>query len=149
LEDAVKTTYKGKAGALTSAETKKIETKFSKLAKLLDARKGEREAHVMLSQERHLNHAEITVRYQEHDLVGIGAAADTYTAIGVAIEKLERQILRLRERVRDSHREPKQEKTAEGAPAAAAAAAPPASESEAEPAAEPRVFRSNHHEHRP
>jgi putative sigma-54 modulation protein len=140
----MKITYTGMPGALNPAETGKVEAKFGMIAKLLDAPKGEREAHVILSQERHLTHAEITVRYQDHHFAGIGAAADAYTAIGAAIEKLEKQILRLRERTRDSYRGPKVEKTAVEAPAT------PASEAAAEPetAGPPQVFRVNHHRRR-
>ncbi len=147
----MKITYTGKPEALTSAEATKIEAKFAKLAKLLDAQKGEAEARVILSVERHLHHADITVRYREHDLVGIGSAADSYAAMCAAIEKLETQTLRLRERIRDTKRTPKQEKESIEQPAAGTgAAASPAEETEAEAegGAVPQVFRVNHHEHR-
>ena len=139
----MKITYTGMPGALNPAETGKVEAKFGMIAKLLDAPKGEREVHVILSQERHLTHAEITVRYQDHHFAGIGAAADAYTSIGAAIEKLEKQILRLRERTRDSYRGPKVEKTAIETPAAPAEAA-----AEPETAGPPQVFRVNHHQQR-
>jgi len=141
----MKITYTGKPEALTPAENRKIEAKFAKMAKLLDARKGEREARVILSQERHLNHAEITVRYQDRDLVGIGSAADTYSAMGAALEKLEKQILRLRGRVRDSHRGPRPETVELETPAGAEAEAEAEEESEIGTAAAPQVFRVNHH----
>jgi putative sigma-54 modulation protein len=140
----MKITYTGMPGALNPVETGKVEVKFGMIAKLIDAPKGEREAHVILSQERHLTHAEITVRYQDHHFAGIGMAADAYAAIGAAIEKLEKQILRLRERTRDSHRGPKVEKTAIEAPAAQASGAAP----EPETAGPPQVFRVNHHQRR-
>jgi putative sigma-54 modulation protein len=146
----MKVTYTGKLEPLTPAETKKIEAKFGKAAKLLDARKGERETHVILTQERHLHHAEITVHYSEHDLVGVASGADQYTAICDAIEKLEKQVLRLRERQRDTHRGPKQEKAEIEAPAGAAAAEEEEAraEVEAETAPGPQVFRINHHDRR-
>jgi putative sigma-54 modulation protein len=141
----MKITYTGKPEALSPAENRKIEAKFAKVAKLLDARKGEREARVILNQERHLNHAEITVHFQDRDLVGIGSAADAYSAIGTALEKIEKQILRLRERVRDSHRTPKPEAAEFETPASAAVAEAEAEvELEAESALPPRVFRINH-----
>ena len=142
----MKITYTGMPGALNPVETGKIETKFGKIAKLLDAPKGEREAHVILTQERHLSHAEITVRFLNHHFVGIGAAADPYTAIGGALEKLEKQILRNLERTRDSHRGPKAEKTADETPAASLAASQATSELEA--GGSPQVFRVNHHQRR-
>ena len=142
----MKITYTGKTGALTPAETKKIEVKFAKIAKLLDAPAGEREAHVILNHERHLAHAEITVHYQDHDLVGVGSAADTFLAMGEALENLEKRALKLRERVRDRYRGPKQEKSSpDGDSKAAEAEAGAASDADAEPAGAPQVFRVNHH----
>jgi putative sigma-54 modulation protein len=142
----MKVTYSGKLEALTPAETSKIEAKFGKIAKLLDARQGEREAKVILNTERHLHSAEITVHYREHDLVGIGSAADTFTAITTALDRLEKQALRLRERLRDNSRAPKVEKAEFQAPAGAAAGEGESvaeMESEEETPA-PQVFRINH-----
>jgi len=146
LEDAVKITYTGMPGALNPVETGKIEIKFGKIAKLLDAPKGEREAHVILTQERHLSHAEITVRFLNHHFVGLGAPADPYTAIGGALEKLEKQILRNLERTRDIHRGPKAEKEATETPAASLADSEAAAELET--GGPPQVFRVDHHERR-
>lgn len=144
----MKITYTGKLEALSPAETRKIEGKFGKIAKLLDGRKGEREAHVILNTERHLNNAEITVRYFEHDLVGVASAADMFIAVTTAVDKLEKQILRLRERLRDTKRGPKQEKIemqeAGGEPTGMEEAAGEL----AGEAAAPQVFRVNHHERR-
>lgn len=141
----MKITYSGKLEALTPAETGKIEAKFGKIAKLLDARQGEREAKVILNSERHLHSAEITVHYREHDLVGIGSAADTFTAISTALERLEKQALRLRERLRDGSRSPSPEKAEFQEPASAETAAEEAAaEVEAESAPAPQVFRINH-----
>jgi len=142
----VKITYTGMPGALNPVETGKIEIKFGKIAKLLDAPKGEREAHVILTQERHLSHAEITVRFLNHHFVGLGAAADPYTAIGGALEKLEKQILRNLERTRDIHRGPKAEKEATETPAASLADSEAAAELET--GGPPQVFRVDHHERR-
>ncbi len=140
----MKITYTGKPEALSPAENRKIEAKFAKIAKLLDARKGEREARVILNQERHLNHAEITVHFQDHDLVGVGSAADAFSAMGTALDKIEKQILRLRERVRDSHRTPKPEVAEFETPASAATAESEAEvELETEAAAPPQIFRIN------
>jgi putative sigma-54 modulation protein len=142
----MKVAYTGKLEALTPAEVSRIETKFGKIAKLLDAKKGEREAHVILTTERHLNHAEITVRYYEHALVGVASATDRFTAITTAIDKLEKQILRIRERNRDTKRGPKQE-FAEPV-SVETAAQPAAAGAEPETSEGPQVFPVNHHERR-
>src|ERR1022692_1371937 len=81
----MKITYTGRQVELAPAQLKKIETQFAKVGKLLDGRE-EKEAHVILSLERHLHQAEITVNYYNHQLVGIGSNVDLITAIHSAIE---------------------------------------------------------------
>lgn len=144
----MKITYTGKE-ALTPAESGKIEAKFAKLAKLLDVPSGEREAHVILAEQRHLKRCEITIQYHDHRLFGEESAADSFTAISTAIEKMEKQILKLREKWRDTKRGPKEEPEAESetAPAAKGGVKPkPEPDTEAEPG--PHVFRPDHHQRR-
>jgi putative sigma-54 modulation protein len=149
----MKITYTGKPEALTPPESRKIEAKFAKLARLLDLPGGEREAHVILAAERHLRSAEITILYHDHRLFGEGSAGDAFSAISTAIEKIEKQILKLRTKWRDTKRGPKQELVEE-----APAAEPPASVRAArraqvvqgaagrETESGPRVLRANQHE---
>lgn len=85
----MKITYTGKQEALTPAQRARMEAKFAKLAKLLDMKQGEREAHVILTSERHIQQAEITVRFHDHNLVGIGAGTEMFPAICDAADKLE------------------------------------------------------------
>jgi putative sigma-54 modulation protein len=138
----MKITYTGRQVELAPAQLKKLEARFSKIGKLLDGRR-ECEAHVILSLERHLHHAEATVNYFGHQLVGMGSNSDLFTAISGAAEKLEKQAVKAREKWRDTKRAPKVEKVAappEPEPAEAA------EEEEAEP--ERRVYRVNHHQRR-
>jgi ribosome hibernation promoting factor len=134
----MKITYTGRQVELAPAQLQKIEAQFAKVGKLLDGRE-EREAHVILSLERHLHQAEVTVNYHNHQLVGIGSNVDLFNAIRGAIEKLEKQTIKVRAKWRDTKRTPRKEAAAEGA---------------AEPAAEPeheathQIFRINHHERR-
>ena len=143
----MKITYTGKE-ALTPAESGKIEAKFAKLAKLLDAPSGEREAHVILAEQRHLKRAEITIQYHDHRLFGEESAADAFTAISTAIEKMEKQILKLREKWRDTKRGPKEEQPEVEAAPAAKGGARPQPEPEAEAESGPHVFRPDHHQRR-
>jgi putative sigma-54 modulation protein len=141
----MKITYTGRQVELAPAQFKKLEAQFAKLGKLLDG-KEQSDAHVVLSLERHLHHAEVTVNYYNHALVGIGSNTDLFTAIHSASEKLEKQLLKARTKWRDSKRAPRK-----GAAAAAESAAPePEGEAEAETEAEParRIFKVNHHEKR-
>jgi putative sigma-54 modulation protein len=134
----MKITYTGRQVELAPAQLKKIDAQFAKVGKLLDGRE-ESEAHVVLSLERHLHQAEITVNYHNHELVSIGSNVDLITAIHSAIGKLEKQSIKVRAKWRDTQRTPRKE-------AAAAPAEPAAQPGEAEN--ERRVFRINHHERR-
>ncbi|HJT90214.1 MAG TPA: ribosome-associated translation inhibitor RaiA [Bryobacteraceae bacterium] len=129
----MKITYTGRQVELAPAQLKKLEARFAKVGKLLDGRR-ECEAHVILSLERHLHQAEVTVNYFDHPLVGLGSNSDLFTAIHSAIEKLEKQALKARTKWRDTKRVPRKAEAAETTAAAA------------EPVAEPvaRVRRVNH-----
>jgi putative sigma-54 modulation protein len=113
----MKITYTGQA-AFSAPQQKKLDAKFAKLGKLLD-RGGEREAHVILTSQRHLNKAEITVRYYDNPLVGVGANTDTFTAVTEAADKVEKQILRVRTKWRDTKRTPEAKEMLTKEPAAA------------------------------
>ena len=135
----MKITYTGRQVELAPAQLRKLEAQFAKVGRLLDGR-DQREAHVILSLERHLHRAEVTVNYHNHQLVGIGANTDLFNAIHAAIEKLEKQAIKVRAKWRDTKRVPHKE-APEPQPAAAAGG-------EAEPERERQIFRINHHERR-
>jgi len=132
-------TYTGRQVELAPAQLQKIKARMDKVGKLLDG-KDEREAHVVLSHERHLHRAEISVNYHNHSLVCLGENTDLFTAIHSAIEKLEKQAIKVRAKWRDTKRAPKRT-VAEAEIVAAHAEA--AGESE-----EKKVFRINHLERR-
>ena len=99
----MKVTYTGSPGNLTPGQQRKLEARFGKIGKLLD-RQGEKEVHVILTSERHLNNAEITINYYDHPMVGIASDPDPFTALNGAIDKLEKQILKTRGKWRDTKR---------------------------------------------
>jgi putative sigma-54 modulation protein len=74
-------------------------------------RKGEREAHVILTQERFLHNVEITFNAWEHSFVGIGSDRDVVVAASTALDKLEKQIMKLRTKWRDTSRHKDKEAT--------------------------------------
>jgi putative sigma-54 modulation protein len=131
-------TYTGRQVELAPAQLKKIEGQVEKLGKLLDG-KGEREAHVILSHERRLHRAEMNVNYHGHPLVGLAENADLFTAIHSAIQKLEKQAIKVRAKWRDTKRTPRKAVTE---PDNASAA-----ERAGEGADQKRIFRINHHQH--
>jgi putative sigma-54 modulation protein len=136
----MKITYTGRQIELAPAQVKKIEARGLKLAKLLDG-KGEREAHVTLSLERGRHTAEVTIQYFDHPLIGEASNPDLFTAIFAAIEKLEKQAVKVRTKRRDTKRGPR-EQTGEPEPAPEIAAAPQNTSRQ--------VFRvSDHNGHKP
>jgi len=102
-------TYTGRQVELVAAQRLKLEAQCGKLGKLLDGRKSECEARIVLSTERHLHKAEVTVKYHDHSMVGFAEDGDLFTAIHGAIEKLEKQAIKVRAKWRDSKRVPRKE----------------------------------------
>jgi putative sigma-54 modulation protein len=132
-------TYTGRQVELAPAQLKKIEQRASKLGKLLDG-KEEREAHVVVGLERGRHSAEMTVNYHNHPLVGEASNPDLFTAIHSAIEKLEKQAIKVRAKWRDGKRVPRKE-TMEAAPSV---------EPVANSNGSPKVYRIDHdRKHKP
>ena len=117
-------TYTGRQVELAPAQLKKIEIHCAKLAKMLDGPKGECEARVILSHERHLHKAEVTVKYHDHSMVAWGEDSDLFTAIHGAIVKLEKQAIKVRAKWRDSKRVPRKETMVAAEPEPVRKAAP-------------------------
>jgi len=137
----MKITYTGRKVELAPAELKKVEAAFGKVGKVLDG-KQEREAHVVLSQQRHLNRVEVTVQFHGHDLVGESADSDLFTALNEAIGKLEKQATKVRAKWRDSKRTPRKDALVSESEPQPVAAAPVDTE------VERRIFHVNHHKAR-
>jgi putative sigma-54 modulation protein len=136
----MKITYKGMHGDLPPKLQEKLDTKFAKFSKMLEQR-GEKEAHVVVTSERHLHNAEITMQFYDHQLVGIGSDADLFTALSQALEKLEKQAVKHRAKWREKGRRSEPRKMVEsGTPDQAPAAV--------DNDRLPRVFRINHHQRR-
>jgi putative sigma-54 modulation protein len=147
----MKISYTGKSEAIPAKQRAKLEARLQKLSTRLE-RREEKEAHIVLTHERFLHKVEITVNAWDHALVGIATDADLSVAAHMAFDKLEKQILKLGARWRDTKRV--RDKEADGAKAsetfeppiatpkkAATIAARP---STAKKAPLKRVFRVNH-----
>ena len=135
----MKIAYRGMHGDLPPKLQEKLDTKFAKLSKMLE-RRGEKEAHVVVTGERHLHNAEITLQFYDHQLVGVGSDADLFTALAQALEKLEKQAVKHRAKWREKARRTEPRKAAESGPAEQAPAAVDGDL--------PRIFRVNHHQRR-
>jgi len=86
----MKVSYTGIKSGLPAKLQEKLDTKFAKLSKLVDGR-GEKQAHVVVTSERYLHKAEISLRIHNHQLVGIGSDSDVFKAISTALDRIEKQ----------------------------------------------------------
>jgi putative sigma-54 modulation protein len=140
----MKLIYSGKTKDFTPELEERIAGKLSKLSKHIEQR-GEREAYITHSKERHLRKITIEVKFYDHAVIAEGADADLETAVCQAIEKLEAKILKLRDKWRDTKRDPKtaREFKESGNPQAVAPAAAPSPVNGAS-ARKPKIFHVNH-----
>jgi len=153
----MKISYTGKPEAIPPRQRTRLEAKLQKLSKVLE-RRGEKEAHVVLTQERFLHKVEITVNAWDHALVGIATDGDIAVAAHEAFDRLEKQLLRLRSRWRDTKRVRDKEADGEKASSTLHPAPRGAGSNKAKPvlnakesasakkAARRQVFRVNHSE---
>lgn len=141
--------YTGKYEALPPKQRAKLEDKLRKLFKMVE-RKGEKEAHVILTQERFLHKVEITINAWDHALVGVGSNGDLVKAAHDAVDKLEKQLLKIQNKRRDTKRHKDKEavgQVTEPAPAVRPKSAKTASAAVASGAnrrAAKKVYRVNH-----
>src|SRR5689334_20938711 len=61
------------------------------------------EAHVVLSLERHLHHADITIHAGSFVLRGREKSEDMYASLDLAMDKIERQLRRYKEKLKHHH----------------------------------------------
>jgi putative sigma-54 modulation protein len=102
----MKLIYTGKTKDFTPEFEERVAVKLAKLSKISEQR-GEREIHFVHQVERRLHKVEILMNFYDHPLVGEGADSDLTVALTQAVEKLEKQLLRHRDRWRDTHRDAK------------------------------------------
>ena len=95
--------YSGKMENFDELQTKKLNTRFTKVSKMVDGR-GEKELHVIFSSQRHLTKAEVTLNYYGHSAVGIASEPDGFQALTEAIDKLEKQVAKMKAKWRDTKR---------------------------------------------
>jgi putative sigma-54 modulation protein len=85
--------YRGIKKELSPKLQEKLDAKFAKISKLVEKR-GEKEAHVVVTSQNHLHKAEITMQFYGHPLVGIASDADLFTALSGALDKLDKQAVK-------------------------------------------------------
>jgi len=106
----VNISWTGKQDYLHPKQKEQLDTKFGKIGKLLDVDgKGEKKARVALTQDKTMHRVEVTLNYLDHTLVGEHLDPDQFTALTAAVEKLERQMLKVREKRRDVRKGPRED----------------------------------------
>jgi putative sigma-54 modulation protein len=85
--------YRGIKKELSPKLQEKLDAKFAKISKLLEKR-GEKEAHVVVSSENRMHKAEITMQCYGHPIVSIDSDADFFTALNGALDKLDQQVVK-------------------------------------------------------
>lgn len=89
--------FTGRQYEITPTIRKQVENGLAKLKKLL----GDNfDTHVILAVEKHRNKAEITVTVRNHGIVGAAEAIDMSVAVGEALNRIERQAVKYRDRSR-------------------------------------------------
>lgn len=96
--------FTGRQEKLTPPQERKLAMQFGRLSKLLE-RRGEKEAQVILSLERHLHHAELRINFYGQQLVAVGSDTDQFTAVMDAAQKVEKQAIKVRTKFRDIKRD--------------------------------------------
>jgi putative sigma-54 modulation protein len=102
-------TWTGKQEILHPKQKEQLDAKINKLAKLLEVDgKGDKQARVVVTPDKNVHRAEITLNYLDHTIVGEHVDGDQFIALNMAFEKLERQMLKIRERRRDIKKGPRE-----------------------------------------
>jgi len=105
----VNISYAGKQEYLHPKQKALLDGKVAKIAKLLEVDgKGDKNTRVALTHAKNEHRAEVTLNYLDHTVVGEHADADQFTALNQAFEKLERQMMRIRDKRRDVKKTPKE-----------------------------------------
>lgn len=99
----MKVTYTGGNGEFSAADKTRLEAKLAKLGKMID-KKGEKDAHVILTAEKRGKKAEITVNCLQHSFVAAGTGPVFLPAVAAALVKLEKQIGKVAAKLRDGKR---------------------------------------------
>jgi len=97
--------YTGRQCEITPAIRKEVETRLTKIRKILGNRF---ETKVILVVEKHRHKAEITIKPRNGPLVGVAQAGDMNAAIHEAFEHLENQAVKYKTRWRTRKRRPAQ-----------------------------------------
>ena len=96
--------YTGRQYEVTPAIRKQVEQGLAKLTKILG---NTFETHVILAVEKYRCKAEITVTARSRAIVGLAEAGEMVPAVGEALDRIERQAVKYKTRMRTRKRQPR------------------------------------------
>ena len=99
--------YTGRKADVSDKQKQKLQVKFDKIQRILSP-KDSLEAHVVLSRQRHLCEAEVTLRALSHTLVVTATNAEPLSALLAAVDKLSKQAVKNKHKLIDVRRHERQ-----------------------------------------
>ncbi len=99
--------YTGRKADISDKQKQKLQVKFDKIHRILSP-KDSLEAHVILSRQRHLCEAEVTLRALSHTLVVTACNAEPLSALLAAVDKLSKQAVKNKHKLIDVRRHERQ-----------------------------------------
>ncbi len=96
-------TYTSRNAEISEQQKRKVQRKFEKIHKILNPNR-ELEAHVVLSRQRHLCEAEVTLQALHHTLVVTASNSEPLAAVLGAVDKLEKQAVKNKHKLIDGRR---------------------------------------------
>lgn len=94
--------YTGRHIDVTPALRAHVENHFEKISHLFDGN-GDRSAHVIIEVERGKHRSEIIVKWHDQLLTATTSQADMYKSLSQTIDKIEKQALKLKNKIKDKH----------------------------------------------
>lgn len=104
--------YTGRHLDVTPALREHVENHFDKINHLFDSN-GDTNAHVIIEVEKGRHRAEIILKWREHVLTATSTVSDMYQSLTQSIDKIEKQALKLKNKVKDKHQRVKKVTTVE------------------------------------
>ncbi len=102
--------YTGRHIEVTPALRSHVESHFDKLAHLFDGN-GSNNAHVIIEVERGKHRSEVIVKWHDQILTATTSVSDMYQSLSQTIDKIEKQALKLKNKIKDKHQKAKKVST--------------------------------------
>ncbi|HXG84803.1 MAG TPA: ribosome-associated translation inhibitor RaiA [Pyrinomonadaceae bacterium] len=94
--------YTGRHIEVTPALRSHVESHFEKLTHLFEGN-GDNNAHVIIEVERGKHRSEIVVKWHDQVLTATTSVSDMYQSLSQTIDKIEKQALKLKNKIKDKH----------------------------------------------